>query len=198
MNTYDLISADFAAKLGIKRATLALLSASVCANVLLAAGILLKEDSVSTVLIPVGMNELTHPVTVSEARVDQDYLMLVARDLLSLAMNVTPANADFNRETLLKHVAPSSFGEIDETLKTRAQKIQRLRASTLFAVESMDVDCHNLTVKATGVLSHFIGKTETRRQKTTVAMRFTLTAGKLQLVSLTDNASDDSSDIKQS
>ena len=198
MNTYDLISADFAAKLGIKRATLALLSASVCANVLLAAGILLKEDSVSTVLVPVGMNDLTHPVTVSEARVDQDYLMLVARDLLSLALNVTPANADFNRKTLLKHVAPSSFGEIDETLKTRGQKIQRLRASTLFAVESMDVDVHNLTVKATGILSHFIGKTETRRQKTAVAMRFKLTAGKVQLGRLTESAWDDSSDIKQS
>ena len=122
MNAYALISADLAARLGLKRLTIGILAASVATNVILAAGLLFKKDSVTTVLVPVGINETTHPMTVTEKHVDQDYLMLVARDLLSLAMNVTPENADFNRETLLRHVSPASFGSINELLTRQARR----------------------------------------------------------------------------
>lgn len=186
MSTYELISADLAARLGLKRLTLGFLAASLAANCLLGAVLLFKEDSVSTVLIPVGMNEVTHPVTVSEKHIDQEYLMLVARDLLSLAVNNTPNNVDFNRETLLKHVSPSSFGEIEETLREQAQQIKRLHASTYFSVETMHVNPSSLTVTAEGLKQHFIGKTETLRQKKAFTMRFSLVAGKLQLISLAE------------
>ena len=139
MNAYALISSDLAARLGLKRLTIGILAASVATNVFLAASLLYKKDSVTTVLIPVGINETTHPLTVAETHVDQDYLMLVARDLLSLAMNVTPENADFNREMLLRHVSPASFGAINELLTREAQTLKRLHASSLFSVESMTV-----------------------------------------------------------
>lgn len=192
MNAYALISADLAARLGLKRLTIGILAASVVTNVILAAGLLFKKDSVTTVLVPVGINETTHPMTVNEKHVDQDYLMLVARDLLSLAMNVTPENADFNRETLLRHVSPASFGAINELLTRQAQTLKRLHASSLFSVQSMTVTPESLTVKASGLKRHFIGKTETLREQSLVTMRFTMVAGKLQLTDLTE-ASDDKS-----
>ena len=129
---------------------------------------------------------MTHPMTVSENHIDENYLSLVARDILSLALNVTPVNADHNRLLLLKHVAPSAFGDIDEMLKRQADEMKRLHASSFFAVETMDVDAVNLSVKAHGIRQHFIGKTETLRQKATITMTFSLVAGKLQLLSLTD------------
>ena len=43
------------------------------------------------------------------------------------------------------------------------------------------------TMKATGVLSHFIGKTETLREKTAITLRFNLVAGRLQLASLSES-----------
>lgn len=187
MNTYALISADLAARLGLKRLTIGILATSVATNVLLAAGLLFKKDSVTTVLVPVGINETTHPMSVGETHVDQDYLMLVARDLLSLAMNVTPDNADFNRETLLRHVSPASFGAINELLTRQAQTLKRLHASSLFSVQSMTVTPETLTVEASGTKRHFIGKTETMRQTSTVTMRFTMVAGKLQLTELTES-----------
>ena len=192
MNAYALISADLAARLGLKRLTIGILAASVVTNVILATGLLFKKDSVTTVLVPVGINETTHPMTVNEKHVDQDYLMLVARDLLSLAMNVTPENADFNRETLLRHVSPASFGAINELLTRQAQTLKRLHASSLFSVQSMTVTPESLTVKASGLKRHFIGKTETLREQSLVTMRFTMVAGKLQLTDLTE-ASDDKS-----
>ncbi len=186
MTSYELISSDLAARLGLKRLTLGLLTGSLAVNALLAGALLFKKESVSTVLIPVGFNEVTHPVSVSDSHVDQDYLMLVARDLLSLALNVTPANVDFNREVLLKHVAPESFGAIDEALKVKAAQIKRLHATTLFEAQSMNVNTQALGVEAHGVKRHFIGKTETKRQKTSIILRFNLVAGKLQLASLSE------------
>ena len=187
MNTYALISADLAARLGLKRLTIGILITSVATNVLLASSLLFKKDTVTTVLVPVGVNETTHPMIVGETHVDQDYLMLVARDLLSLAMNVTPENADFNRESLLKHVSPASFGAINELLTRQSQQLKRLHASSLFSVESMTVTPESLTVQASGLKRHFIGKTETMREKSTVTMRFTMVAGKLQLTELSES-----------
>ena len=187
MNTYALISADLAARLGLKRLTIGILITSVATNVLLASSLLFKKDTVTTVLVPVGVNETTHPMTVGETHVDQDYLMLVARDLLSLAMNVTPENADFNRESLLKHVSPASFGAINELLTRQSQQLKRLHASSLFSVESMTVTPESLTVQASGLKRHFIGKTETMREKSTVTMCFTMVAGKLQLTELSES-----------
>ena len=60
MNAYELISSDLAARLGLKRLTLAVLATSLLCNTFLAAGLLLKKDVVSTVLVPVGINEVTH------------------------------------------------------------------------------------------------------------------------------------------
>lgn len=186
MNAYELISSDLAARLGLKRMTLTVLAASLATNCLLGVVLLFKNDPMTTVLVPVGFNETTHPLTISDSHVDEDYLMLVARDLLSLALNLTPVNADHNRLQLLKHVAPSAFGEIDEALKHQSEKIKQLRASTFFAAESMDVDTQNLTVTASGIRQHFIGKTQTRREKITVTLRFSLVGGRLQLTMLTD------------
>ena len=129
---------------------------------------------------------MTHPVTVGQAHIDEEYLALVTRDILSLALNVTPINVDHNRLLLLKHASPSAFGEIDEMLKRQADEIKRLHASSFFAIESMAIDPHRLTVKANGIRQHFIGKTETLRQKTTITVKFSLVAGRLQLLCLSD------------
>ena len=69
MNAYALISADLAARLGLKLLTIGILITSVATNVLLASSLLFKKDTVTTVLVPVGVNATTHPMTVGEAQV---------------------------------------------------------------------------------------------------------------------------------
>lgn len=187
MNTYTQLSADMAARLGLKRLTLGLLAGSFAVNALLAGCLLFKENPVTTVLVPIGINETTHPMSVSKSHVDENYLTLVARDLLSLSMNVTPINVDFNREALLKHVAPSAYGEIDEALKEKARLIKKLHATSLFSIEAMQINAKELTVQAYGFKHHYIGKTETLKQKATVFMRFSFVAGKLQLITLSES-----------
>ena len=74
MKAYELISADMAARLGLKRLTLTMLCVSLLTNCFLGAMNTLKDEAVTTVLIPIGLNESTHPLTVSDSHVDQDYL----------------------------------------------------------------------------------------------------------------------------
>ena len=51
----------------------------------------------------------------------------------------------------------------------------------------MTVTPESLTVEASGLKRHFIGKTETLREQSLVTMRFTMVAGKLQLTELTES-----------
>ena len=134
MNAYELISENRAAKLGLKRATVGVLAISLTVNFALSLTVLLRDQTVTTVLLP--MSALTHesPVTLSNQQVSNDYLLLVARDFLALAMNNTPENVDFNRKTLLQHVTPASFGEMDLAFKEKAAELKRLRASTFLSL----------------------------------------------------------------
>lgn len=186
MQAHQLITADLAARLGLRRLVLGTLVASLVTNTLLAGALLFKDDHVSTVLIPVGLNEVTHPMTVDYKRVDEDYLVMLSREIFSLALNNTPANVDYNRKTLLTHVLPSSFGDIDLALKEEAERLKKLRASSFFSIESMDVNAQALSILADGVRQHFIGKSETQRRKVRYALQFKLVAGRLYVSSLTE------------
>ena len=64
--------------------------------------------------------------------------------------------------------------------------MKRLHASSFFSIESMDINSHQLTVKANGIRQHFIGKTETLRQKASITVKFSLVAGRLHLLCLSD------------
>ena len=111
MSQVTLLSADFATRLGMKRLVLSVLAASLGVNVLLAATVLIKDEQVTTILVPMGLSEVGAPLKISDASISKHYLTLVARDLLTLAMNQTPENTDFNRKKLLDYALPSAFSE---------------------------------------------------------------------------------------
>lgn len=185
MSQVTLLSSDFATRLGMKRLVLSVLAASLGVNVLLAATVLIKDEQVTTILVPMGLSEVGTPLKISDASISKHYLTLVARDLLTLAMNQTPENTDFNRKKLLDYALPSAFSELDEALKIRSDRLKRLRASTFFAIDSMSVDEKSLVLTVDGYLLHYIGKKETARQKTRVTLALEPIAGRLFLKALT-------------
>lgn len=185
MSHATLLSADFATQLGMKRLVLVTLFVSFAANVLLSLTLLVKDEKVTTILVPMGLSEAGAPLRISDATISEAYLTLVARDLLTLAMNQTPENTDFNRQKLLEYALPSAFSELDEALKIRSDRLKRLRASTFFAIDSMHVDEKALIFTADGYLLHYIGKKETTRQKTRVTLALESVAGRLFLKALT-------------
>ena len=157
MSHATFLSSEFATRLGMKRWVLATLSVSLAVNGLLALTLLIKDEKVTTILVPMGLSEAGAAMKISDATISEAYLTLVARDLLTLAMNQTPENTDFNRKKLLDYALPSAFSELDEVLKIRSDRLKRLRASTFFAIDTMHVDEKALIFTADGYLLHYIG-----------------------------------------
>ena len=181
MYTIELITENRAAKLGLKRATIIALATSLGINVALSLTLLLRDQKLTTVLLPMSATTLNTPVELTNSEVSEEYLLLVARDFLALAMNNTPENVDFNRMMLLKNVHPASFGEVDVVLKEKALELKRLRASTFFVVDSVDVKPEALSVIFEGMRLHYIGGKETQRMKKRLVMKLRLIAGRLYL-----------------
>lgn len=181
MYTIELITENRAAKLGLKRATLIALATSLGINVALSLTLLLRDQKLTTVLLPMSATTINTPVELTNLEVSEEYLLLVARDFLALAMNNTPENVDFNRMMLLKNVHPASFGEVDVVLKEKALELKRLRASTFFVVDSVDVKPEALSVIFEGMRLHYIGGKETQRMKKRLVMKLRLIAGRLYL-----------------
>ena len=181
MYTIELITENRAAKLGLKRATLIALATSLGINVALSLTLLLRDQKLTTVLLPMSATTLNTPVELTNSEVSEEYLLLVARDFLALSMNNTPENVDFNRMMLLKNVHPASFGEMDVVLKEKALELKRLRASTLFVIDSVDVKPEALSVIFEGMRLHYIGGKETQRMKKRLVMKLRLIAGRLYL-----------------
>ena len=181
MYTIELITENRAAKLGLKRATLIALATSLGINVALSLTLLLRDQKLTTVLLPMSATTLNTPVELTNSEVSEEYLLLVARDFLALSMNNTPENVDFNRMMLLKNVHPASFGEMDVVLKEKALELKRLRASTFFVVDRVDVKPEALSVIFEGMRLHYIGGKETQRMKKRLVMKLRLIAGRLYL-----------------
>lgn len=181
MYTIELITENRAAKLGLKRATLIALATSLGINVALSLTLLVRDQKLTTVLLPMSAATINTPVELTNSQVSEEYLLLVARDFLALAMNNTPENVDFNRMMLLKNVHPASFGEMDVVLKEKALELKRLRASTFFVVDSVDVKPEALSVIFEGMRLHYIGGKETQRMKKRLVMKLRLIAGRLYL-----------------
>ena len=181
MYAIELITENRAAKLGLKRATLIALATSLGINVALSLTLLLRDQKLTTVLLPMSATTLNTPVELTNSEVSEEYLLLVARDFLALSMNNTPENVDFNRMMLLKNVHPASFGEMDVGLKEKALELKRLRASTFFVIDSVDVKPEALSVIFEGMRLHYIGGKETQRMKKRLVMKLRLIAGRLYL-----------------
>lgn len=184
MNTLELISENHAAKLGLKKSTLLFLTASLTVNVVLSLTLLFKNHSVTTVLLPMSTLTSEKPMTLTSDTLSKEYLSLVARDFLALATNNTPENVDFNRKMLLQFVHPTAFGEMEVSLKEQALELKRLRASTYFVIETMDINPQKLSVIFEGIRLHYIGQKETQRQRKRLVMKMQNIAGRLYLSSL--------------
>ena len=184
MARFELISADLAARIGLRRWVLVMLAGSLAVNLILSMAILTKTDRVTTVLMPVADTEPIATYEVTETTVSPDYLSLVARDLLTMVTYNTPTNVDRHRAQLMKYVAPESFGAIEAELVREAQLIKAKHASLLFDVTSHAVNVGEMTVDFAGLRRTLIGKEETAREAMTYRLSFLMKGGRLYLKSI--------------
>lgn len=181
MARFELISADLAARIGLRRWVLVTLATSLSVNLILSMALLTKTDRVTTVLMPVTDARPVTDFQIADTQVSPDYLALVARDLLTMVTYNTPVNVDQHRHELMKYVAPDSFGAVEAELVREAKLIKAKHASLLFDVTGTTVDAAHLTVDFAGIRRTIIGKEETAREPMTYRLAFRLKAGRLYL-----------------
>lgn len=176
-----------AARLGVRRGTLALLAASMTANILACAALLFKETPAQTIIIP----EVSGPVSrtawvVGTSGVNEAYLEEFAVWLLPDFTNLTPSSIDASIARLLKHVHPSRYSELQTKLVLEAESLKADHASSLFYPQSIKVKADELQVTATGEKIQMIGTKLTDQYDCALTMKFELAAGRLYLVSITE------------
>jgi type IV conjugative transfer system protein TraE len=130
------------------------------------------------VLVP----PLKEKAWVSEQEASPEYLEQMAFFLLPLAVNFHPANLEERIPLFLQHVAPEQYGEVKAQFVSQAERAQRNDLSQVFYVQRTEVK--DQTVKATGILRRFVGKTQVTEEVTTYEIRFEIRHGRPVVVGI--------------
>ena len=168
---FCLLSAQAAAHIGLKRTFFAIGAVSLLTNVLLAAALLTKGETVSTILVPT-LSQTDETWHITPEAVSQSYLERLARDVLHLACNVTPDTVDYQRKALLSYVNQAAYGEVDIALTAQAQQIKASRATLMFDIHTVRTDSQTLTSVFTGTRRTFIGGAEQNREPVRLTVAF--------------------------
>lgn len=130
------------------------------------------------VLVP----PLTQKAWVSEQGASPEYLEQMTLFLLPLAVNFHPANLDELIPLFLQHVAPEQYGEVKAQLVSQAERARRNDLSQVFYLQKTEVEDH--TVRATGILRRFVGKTQVTEEVTSYEVRFEIRHGRPVVVGI--------------
>lgn len=110
------------------------------------------------VLIP---PQLEKEVWLKGDAVSRSYLEQMTLFFASLALNVTPENADFMHLRLLRLVDPKSYGQLKTHLTKEADVLKARNIATVFNPVALEIDENNFSVDISGDLVTLVGKTET-------------------------------------
>ena len=111
-----------------QRNVLAIVTAAVLvSNAFLSAYILYRGERI--VLQP---SAAAQHMWASRQKVSDTYIESHSMDVVMLALNVTPATAEFNKDVLLRMAHPGAFGALDRDLTKRNAWLEKSNVSTTF------------------------------------------------------------------
>jgi conjugal transfer pilus assembly protein TraE len=119
-----------------------------------------------------------------EARaVSPEYLSQMASFLAQLRLNLTPANAAYQQETLLRYTDPAYYGDLKNELVNEAEQLEKTHTSLIFYPVEVVVDAKQLTAQLTGDLSATVGNDHLPVQRIHYQLQFYYSEGRLWLKS---------------
>ena len=129
-------------------------------------------------LVPPVMNQRT---TVSAVKPDQAYLDMMARYLLGLKLNITPATVQQNHKLLLNYVNHAHYPQIQKILTEDQQAVQKHDISSVFYPDETTSKVSNLTVRISGTLVKKVGERPLKPSQVTYQLQFSYDNGLLKL-----------------
>ena len=115
--------------------------------------------------------------------VSPEYLSQMASFLAQLRLNLTPGNAAYQQETLLRYTDPSYYGDLKNELVNEAEQLAKTHTSLIFYPVEVTVDAKQLTAQLTGDLSATVGNDHLPVQRIHYQLQFRYSEGRLWLKS---------------
>jgi conjugal transfer pilus assembly protein TraE len=176
---------EIAARTGIKVAFQLMLLGSVVTNLLLAVGVLTADRTHRETLVPPMIHQT---FWVENDRVSGTYLEEMGLFILTNALDVTPASAEFQARQILKYADPKSYGVLEKDLLANAVRMKEGNVSTFFAVNSRTLDEPNQTIAFTGTLSTILGDKTVSSEPKAYSIKFGMKSAKVVLLELRETS----------
>lgn len=125
----DKLASEIAVKTGIKKIVLILLSASICANLLMAIGFLTFDKTVRTQIVPPIIKQ---SFWMDGKQLGPEYLEEMGAWLIQQYATVTPYTIDHNIDVLLRYIQPIRFAEVERRWRAGAQQLKHNNISKVF------------------------------------------------------------------
>jgi type IV conjugative transfer system protein TraE len=100
-----------------------------------------------------------------------------------LRLTVTPSNAAFQRNTLLRYTDPSAYGELNNELVAEADHLTQGHISLAFYPTRIEVDVKQLSARIEGDLYSTVGNVPAHTSRITYLVHYAYNQGRLWLQS---------------
>ncbi len=138
--------------------------------ILLAINNLWLRSSERTIITPCGNPE--NSMWVGNSSISPEYMQLVGRDILSLALNVSPETVEAQDEEFLTYTTPELRTYMIEGMNDAAQRIIRNGISQSFYPDQWKVVLKAQTLYVNGYLKTFVGSQQTSNVQQIYKIRF--------------------------
>lgn len=130
------------------------------------------------VIVPPGINK-TFWVEADNAA--PEYLEQMAYFMAQLALSVTPSNARFQLDLLLKHTSPTYYLPLKQANEHFLKRIAKEPVITFFSVQKMDTNQKEKAVVMTGIQTTFLNGSKLADRPKKFLIQFGFEGGKLTL-----------------
>lgn len=155
------------------------------AVILLAAGLILNatvfREETRVVVVP---PTLSDEFWIEKNKASEEYLEQMAVFIATLAGNLSPRNASYNIEALLKYMDHNRLIEVKDDLKAQAEYIKKNNISQSYNADSSKVDVESQSVVIEGEVIRHIGAIKVSQEKMAVHIGFKLRNYLLRVVDL--------------
>lgn len=141
--------------------------------------IIIIRGEKSVVLVP---SSLSGEVGLSNRRASAAYLENITRDVIKDILDVTPDNANYAAQQVLKITHPSFYGDLKQSLNKRTEDVVSRKITTNFYSKSMVVNANKNQVFISGKLSTFLGTKMVLEEEKTYSISYEYNNFKLLIV----------------
>lgn len=119
--------------------------------------------------------------TVSDAKVDDEYLLMMAEYFMYLRFNVTPNSVERKFHLLSEYANPAVWKTFSPVLSSEVSFIKEHNVSSTFDVTARQADSDNFAVRMTGKLFKNVGIRSLPAEKNTYIVKMSYQHGFIQL-----------------